>query len=1498
MLRHKKHKKLTDGQGSGVGVMDDTDREVSSFTDRAFRSLCVAEEEPFNEVPHLPSPIRGMPLSTKYHLGIFNLSVRKTQPLPQLPILPGHRGKWAPTFQPLLNRRGVTEGKTNMRKICAPEPRGFRHHSKVSSLVKTFDDIENEVPEGPPSRLILPVISQKGNLPEEGHHVDPQTNPEIDAREVSNLENLAIHESHNLQRRTARDVFLESQAEKSTKLSRSPHLLGSSLGDPAKKITQQKESLKTSFLHSENSAFKSWSDISKRMNGGDERENSIPGTPPMMRCATPCSPLLSRTKCGVWTRESGLELGWASPASSVSSSYDPVQMLRSVPPLPTKRHGKQPKDTRPKPVAPKIPQIIRNQEDDMQVDTTSPSFKDQLHSTRLPNGLEMSKSPRVIQEKTPCEETEMLPIASRSQTEDKEKIQEKTISPQLESPPLTRKYEVEDKHIEEKLVKEHLPPQGRIKTLIQQMEKETNKDLVLPRLLDSENKLEHKELPREEAAAPPLAVTPTESLTSKSVPHSGVLIPPWRRLKASQKMEVEEKIFPGHSAKRESASNPIHVNLPTNEDISIAKPTSSSFNITSLLTPVIRRKNIKDAMEEHPMVITPPPVETVITKEQESKDGNLHSNRNDYKSRATSLMFNLKDMRKRVKSTYSPAASGKNGNDNHTGESKVQEQSNHRIALMDISKWVMDRENNTHAPVIHSPRVVGGNENKTNSQANVSDNYLSLSSPPQAMECTVTGNGEAEAEPEDVQIQTRLADENMISDRLHPIEHNIRKGEDYPSLNLYPKEQTSPEVNAEILTDQTPVSVNVTDEQHLPDKITEEPVSNTILGNVVDVSPTHRAINSDNDIGENIQPDQLESHPCQDMDIQKISKSEEDSIQEERDTAKDDLQYYAVSSCALEEGAERGGVEPEKEKMTEVVKESETQIEETAHEEIGRPASTTMFRPNLFRIKDNTIKSCPVTKSVRRPLMRSMSEDSLVYRKESVSHFEDNKHKLLEDKVINSIAANNDTEETEIVRKENIRELLNMRPVSEISKPISPSQIKKQKEESDSLELLNKLSSLNEQWRKIEEHKPEVMNIKENPHEGPFFHQVETCISEVTGPSPEYNTLIIHNADESLHDLVNGDLASPPFHDADNTNYSALDSSLMHLEDAITLSEDIVCSSITSPMSESVTCSMVASPMSINSSGFTTALSCFEDFPSPTSSSIISRNAKFIFPPPERSTSALPGIIEHENTECFNNSKEQVQDMEHLKMQSAKPPAVPPKTEKALRRAKRLTKKRRKTDLPLKLQDGELCEADLILDVPSPRITTPNSLIQSYHKPTSYLPKVLQPEGSITSSSTPSFQATQRKLLQDPDSGQYFVVDIPVHFRVKTFYDPETGKYLQVSLPPSERESPTLDTLNNQFILYPGLSPMPISSISSLKDLTQHLENSGSEKSERIKSWDANHEEDEYPKEQRYIESMCDSCDQSMSGTPHSMDRFLSRSRSLDIISIKDLDDFAMEAIS
>ncbi|MEQ2212494.1 hypothetical protein XENOCAPTIV_000485, partial [Xenoophorus captivus] len=214
-----------------------------------------------------------------------------------------------------------------------------------------------------------------------------------------------------------------------------------------------------------------------------------------------------------------------------------------------------------------------------------------------------------------------------------------------------------------------------------------------------------------------------------------------------------------------------------------------------------------------------------------------------------------------------------------------------------------------------------------------------------------------------------------------------------------------------------------------------------------------------------------------------------------------------------------------------------------------------------------------------------------------------------------------------------------------------------------------------------------------------------------------------------------------------------------------------------------------------------------------------------------------------------------------------KPPTVPPKSEKALRRAQRLTSRRIKKELskaatesPTGVKEvsifpsspsssNEVCSSNHHA-VASPHFSPPvafalaptvGSSMPSSHKdhksshcslhasphatgpisiPSSSpcaasafslhacspasKPAVLQTVAHVSSSPTlhhvnhqatpvtqyhvestnypQSYPAMQRKVLQDLGSGQYFVVDVPVQVKTKTFFDPETGKYVQLNV--------------------------------------------------------------------------------------------------------------------
>lgn len=82
---------------------------------------------------------------------------------------------------------------------------------------------------------------------------------------------------------------------------------------------------------------------------------------------------------------------------------------------------------------------------------------------------------------------------------------------------------------------------------------------------------------------------------------------------------------------------------------------------------------------------------------------------------------------------------------------------------------------------------------------------------------------------------------------------------------------------------------------------------------------------------------------------------------------------------------------------------------------------------------------------------------------------------------------------------------------------------------------------------------------------------------------------------------------------------------------------------------------------------------------------------------------------------------------------------------------------------------------------------TPSATI--YHSLPMGLPAANQPQvycfsPTITPAPTiDAFQATQRKMLLDPTTGNYYLVDTPVQPATKRLFDPESGQYVDVPMP-------------------------------------------------------------------------------------------------------------------
>uniref|UniRef100_A0A3B4XR45 DUF4585 domain-containing protein n=1 Tax=Seriola lalandi dorsalis TaxID=1841481 RepID=A0A3B4XR45_SERLL len=80
------------------------------------------------------------------------------------------------------------------------------------------------------------------------------------------------------------------------------------------------------------------------------------------------------------------------------------------------------------------------------------------------------------------------------------------------------------------------------------------------------------------------------------------------------------------------------------------------------------------------------------------------------------------------------------------------------------------------------------------------------------------------------------------------------------------------------------------------------------------------------------------------------------------------------------------------------------------------------------------------------------------------------------------------------------------------------------------------------------------------------------------------------------------------------------------------------------------------------------------------------------------------------------------------------------------------------------------------------------------------------------------FQATQRKMLLDPTTGNYYLVDTPIQPATKRLFDPETGQYVDVPMPqppmtplpmPMSPLALNPGAYGHTYMIYPGFMPTP-----------------------------------------------------------------------------------------
>ncbi|XP_041634799.1 uncharacterized protein C4orf54 homolog [Cheilinus undulatus] len=160
--------------------------------------------------------------------------------------------------------------------------------------------------------------------------------------------------------------------------------------------------------------------------------------------------------------------------------------------------------------------------------------------------------------------------------------------------------------------------------------------------------------------------------------------------------------------------------------------------------------------------------------------------------------------------------------------------------------------------------------------------------------------------------------------------------------------------------------------------------------------------------------------------------------------------------------------------------------------------------------------------------------------------------------------------------------------------------------------------------------------------------------------------------------------------------------------------------------------------------------------------------------------------------------------------------------------------------------------ASIVMETRSPEI--PSATI--YHSlpmgMTGNQPQVYCFSPAITPAPTlDQFQTTQRKMLLDPTTGNYYLVDTPVQPATKRLFDPETGQYVDVPMPqppmtpvpmPISPLALSPGAYGHTYMIYPGFMPTPsvipartlVQSQMSMQSDSESMEKASSQQTEGL----------------------------------------------------------------
>ncbi|NXD93398.1 CEFIP protein, partial [Chaetorhynchus papuensis] len=1438
MQGNKKHTEGHSDSSSIGSLLDDADREVSSLTDRAFKSLCVAElEDPYNEPELSISPDFALQLSAKIHSGTLNHDIKKSNVCDKLTARNNEHTIWASTFQQLpkcaseekriaKNSTFAMGGKLN---LPVPGPRNNKHVSKVSSLIKTFDKTADQ---GSGSSLIANKQPIKNSFQKYkiNHGNDTASCDDTDIlsihkelSEFSEANQGSLSGKHEPQRMPNKldlsygdsDGYYPVLIEMS-KIAKSNFSHSSKKALKNRNLKVNEPAKKGNFLHSENSAFESWNVHHKKLT---EKEEFV----------------------DIKMKKEGLEYLEESPFVKGSHTHE---------------HKLSPATTT------------------------------------------VAKKKDFQMKPTPPEAAFPLPVTP--------------------SPP---------------------PPK------------------------------------------PQATLTEEESLN----PQLGNSCPPWRRQRATnraagKRQAAKEKFTDSHKtllSEKETDAEPGMDVTPLAKQANSPGSISPSFNITELLTPVIPPKQEVDTVESELIPLTPPATESTASRDHEESTLDDYRSWDSHRLTASSLLFNLKDVRKRVKSMYTPSPLLRALEEKNKTRENMQESTKMNASLSTLpdksEKNITEKDELSDIAYVLSSSV-HEKDSKTDLTGHFTDNYLTLSSP-QTTEDLPFYQTEDSLQQDNSKHQELV--KNTRDNENFPLFRHESNEPDLGKHLQYPEQRPFSGHNVDTTAGQPTQNHSVQGEEHerqaaiqnenfafktLLNQLSPEedvPHSGSQTNIVV---PGHEArgkrstSSSEQSFVSTVEqplqeepflPVPLMQQTClqesQRTDSEMGSGSKKRHKERGKEVGEDELPYcgcISPSTGAAEkrEGSVTGSEQrslvkekPGREKREEAnstnsASDSIRDISIPRSEEPQTASSSSSTKPSLFMIKDNTFRSPQVIRAVKLPLLRSFSLDDTVS-----SSYKEMERKFMSPAVYKQHRNTLHAQEvgwwaSRHRGQQNVRDgaIDREKEASEpgsTSETLDPSLLedresfsfgKLTEEDEKACALLNKFGQMNEESVYKSKTKPtkarhsltqtiigleddQAQNNPSYPAERKTNYFKNHHLSNRKGGSCAKKII----TRETISPVTGSILED---HTCSSVSNDTLED-ILHTEGAPVLLDSLSCSAVTSPRSGSTMHTLAASSLSDK----------------PTISSLRERGdvtnpALQNVAPEKQAYMAAEEIIDSAQRNVLSDIAGEAGRLEPRGLggrPAGKPPTVPPKTEKALRRAKKLANRRKKVQEQQKNHQTEHTDAvgrkpthsgETIVSASPLGYSPLHPPLHSTFTPT----ETSTGKPRLAPAMSPSSTSTQRKLLQDPDSGQYYVVDLPAEVNLKTFYDPETGKYVQVSVPSLEQnlhQSTSSEMKNSPYASYPRVLPLPASSVAVLKSPSQLSEPAwsvpaGPEPAELPEDGQQDYRYTESVDSQPYTEPAPYSYRQDARETQVHSGKDVSPTQNTGIVTLTNLDDFAAEGVS